>query len=78
MSGRLVVLGLGPGAAEWVTPEVTQALAQASDLIGYAPYLARVVAQPGQRVHASDNRVEIDRARLALELAAAGRHVAVV
>lgn len=78
MSGRLVVLGLGPGAAEWVTPEVTQALHEASDLIGYAPYLARVAVRAGQRIHASDNRVEIDRARLALQLAAAGHEVAVV
>ena len=32
-SGRLFVIGLGPGAAEWVTPEATQALAEASDLV---------------------------------------------
>ncbi len=42
MSGWLAIAGLGPGAAELVTPEVTDALAQATDLIGYAPYVARV------------------------------------
>jgi precorrin-2 C20-methyltransferase/precorrin-3B C17-methyltransferase len=46
--------------------------------VGYATYLARVTPRPGQRVHASDNRVEADRARLALDLAAAGARVAVV
>ena len=35
-------------------------------------------ARAGQRRHASDNRVEMDRARHALELAAAGSSVAVV
>lgn len=76
--GKLVVVGLGPGAPEWVTPEATQALAEATDLIGYAPYLARLPLRPGQRVHATDNRVELDRAFHALHLAASGHSVAVV
>ena len=76
--GTLRVVGLGPGDPRWVTPEVADAVAGASDLVGYAPYLARLSPRPGQVVHGSDNRVEIPRARFALELAAAGRHVAVV
>ncbi len=78
MSGRLRVVGLGPGAACWITPEVSEAVAAASDLVGYAPYLARLAARADQVVHGSDNRVELDRARLALGLAQAGRSVAVV
>ena len=78
MSGRLMVAGLGPGAAQWMTPEVALALAQAQDVIGYAPYLARLTPRTGQSFHASDNRVELDRARHALQLAASGRQVAVV
>ena len=77
-SGHLFVIGLGPGAAEWVTPEATRALAEATDLVGYAPYLQRVPVRPGQTRHASDNREELARARQALALAAAGRKVAVV
>jgi precorrin-3B C17-methyltransferase len=77
-AGRLVVVGLGPGAAQWITPEATQALAAASDLVGYGPYLARLPERPGQLRHASDNREEVARAREALELAASGRRVAVV
>ncbi len=60
------------------TPQATAALAAATDLVGYATYLDRVPPRPGQVRHASDNRVELDRARHALSLAAAGRAVAVV
>ena len=77
-SGRLMVIGLGPGPAEWLTPEASQALAAAKDLFGYAPYLARLPQRDGQRRHASDNREELARAREALRLAAAGGEVAVV
>lgn len=76
--GRVVVVGMGPGQAGWVTPETTAALASATDLVGYGPYVDRVPPREGLRRHASDNRVEIDRARVALAMAAEGRHVAVV
>lgn len=78
MSGWLAVAGLGPGNAALLTPEVTDALARATDIVGYGPYVARVAARPGLVLHPSDNRVELDRARHALELAAAGRRVVVV
>lgn len=78
MSGRLAIVGLGPGAAAMQTPQATAALIEATDLVGYATYLDRVPMRPGQVRHASDNRVELDRARHALSLAAAGRDVAVV
>lgn len=76
--GRILVIGLGPGALAQRTPQADAALAQATDLIGYAPYVARVQAGPEVIRHASDNRVELDRARHAVELALAGRVVAVV
>jgi precorrin-3B C17-methyltransferase len=78
MSGWLAIAGLGPGAAELVTPEVTDALAQATDLIGYAPYVARVPERAGLTRHGSDNREELDRASLALRLASEGKRVVVV
>jgi len=79
MSGRLTIVGLGPGAPELTTPAVLQALKEATDLVGYDTYLARVPElAPDQRRHASDNRVELERARHALRLAAEGRRVAVV
>jgi precorrin-3B C17-methyltransferase len=78
MTGWLVIAGLGPGADTLVTPEVTAALAGATDVVGYIPYVARVADRPGLTKHASDNRVEIDRSRHALQMAATGRKVVVV
>jgi precorrin-3B C17-methyltransferase len=78
LSGRLVVLGLGPGRADQLTGEAAAAVAAASDFFGYAPYLGRLALRPDQVAHASDNREELARARGALGLAAEGRQVAVV
>ena len=78
MSGRVSVIGLGPGAAAMRTPQADAALAAATDLVGYGPYLARVGASPHQARHPSENREELARARHALGLAADGRNVAVV
>jgi len=78
MTGWLVIAGLGPGSDALVTPEVTAALAQATDVVGYIPYVARIAPRDGLVAHPSDNRVEILRARQALDLAAAGGRVVVV
>ena len=78
MSGSLVIVGIGPGKPELMTPATQAALARASDVVGYGPYLARLPECSDQRRHASDNRVELERARLALSLAGAGRDVVVV
>jgi len=78
VTGSLVVVGTGPGKAELMTPATTTALALATDLVGYGPYLDRVPVTRDQCRHASDNRVELDRARHALTLAAQGRQVVVV
>ena len=78
MTGSLIIAGLGPGADALVTPEVTAALANATDIVGYIPYVARVAPRDGLTLHPSDNRVEIDRAIHALEMAAAGHRVVVV
>lgn len=76
--GWLAVAGLGPGADALITPEVAQTLEAASDVVGYAPYVARVPQRLGQAQHASDNRVELDRAREGLRMAAEGRRVVIV
>jgi precorrin-3B C17-methyltransferase len=78
MSGRLAVVGLGPGDARWLTPEADAALAAADALYGYGPYLDRVASRGGQTRHASDNREEGARAAAALRHAAEGASVAVV
>ncbi|ALM52059.1 precorrin-3B C(17)-methyltransferase [Halomonas huangheensis] len=78
MSGWLSIVGLGPGAESMLTPEVAASLAEATDIVGYQPYVERVPARPGLVRHASDNREELQRAQAALRMAAEGRRVAVV
>lgn len=78
MTGRLVIVGTGPGDPALLAPRAAAALAAATDLVGYGPYLDRLPVREGQARHPSDNRVELDRARAAMALAAGGRHVAVI
>lgn len=78
MRGSLTIVGLGPGNDALITPEVTQALARATDIVGYIPYVARIADRDGLTKHASDNRVELDRSRHALEMAQKGAQVVVV
>ncbi|WP_439404982.1 precorrin-3B C(17)-methyltransferase [Bradyrhizobium sp. DASA03076] len=78
MTGTVTIAGLGPGSEALVTPEVSAALAAATDILGYAPYVARLAPRPGLTVHPSDNREELRRASEALRLAAEGGQVVVV
>ncbi|SAK90499.1 precorrin-3 methyltransferase [Caballeronia fortuita] len=77
--GTLTVIGLGPGSAELMTPAARSALVVAQDVLGYETYVR--MAGPfrdDQRVHMTDNREELQRARHAFELASEGRRVVVV
>jgi precorrin-3B C17-methyltransferase len=78
MSGRLAVVGLGPGDPRYLTPDAEAALGDAEALYGYGPYLDRVPARARQSRHPSDNREEGARAVAALRHAAEGARVAVV
>ena len=78
--GRLAVIGLGPGAAAWRTPEAEALLADAEDWVGYSGYLDLLGPRPGGEParHAFALGEETSRVRRALELAAAGRRVALI
>jgi cobalt-precorrin 5A hydrolase/precorrin-3B C17-methyltransferase len=77
--GRLAVIGIGPGDAGRRTPEASMALAQASDVVGYSLYLDLLGrAIEGKSCHPSAIGDEEARVRLALDLAAEGRSVALV
>jgi precorrin-3B C17-methyltransferase len=78
MTGKLAVIGLGPGDPRYLTPEAGEALAAAQALYGYGPYLDRVPVRSGQSRQASDNREEGARAAAALRHAAQGARVAIV
>ncbi|WP_180350229.1 precorrin-3B C(17)-methyltransferase [Ochrobactrum sp. CGA5] len=81
--GKLVVIGLGPGSRDLMTPAVQHELEQAEDILGYETYvrMAEENFRPfraDQTLHMTDNREEMQRARHAFELAASGRHVAMI
>jgi len=78
--GKLAIVGTGPGALNWVSPEVREVLEKATDWVGYKTYLDLVesLRKPEIVRHESDNRVELDRAEIALDLAAKGRSVVLV
>jgi cobalt-precorrin 5A hydrolase / precorrin-3B C17-methyltransferase len=77
--GRLAIVGIGPGDASWRTPEASALIAEASDLVGYGLYLDLLGrATAGKTLHASPIGAEEERARLALDLAADGRSVALI
>lgn len=78
MSGRIAIIGIGPGDERYLTGEAREALATADALYGYGPYLDRVAVKQGQARHASDNREEGARAEAALRHAAAGGRAAIV
>ena len=42
VSGSLVIVGLGPGSIDLLTPAAARALQAATDLVGYGPYLDRI------------------------------------
>ncbi|ADK28819.1 precorrin-3B C(17)-methyltransferase [Corynebacterium pseudotuberculosis] len=76
--GEVVVIGLGPGSSKWITPEATAELKNATDIVGYSTYVKRVPLRAGQRRHLFDNKVEAERAAMALDMAKQGKKVAVV
>jgi cobalt-precorrin 5A hydrolase/precorrin-3B C17-methyltransferase len=77
--GRLAIVGIGPGDAQWRTPEASALLVRASDIVGYGLYLDLLGgATTGKTLHASPIGAETERARLALDLGAEGKDVALV
>ena len=78
-TGKLSIVGLGPGDPDWITPQALRALEQASDLVGYSTYLDLVPELANKPLrHSSGNRVELDRSVEALDLALGGRNVVLV
>ena len=76
--GSLFVVGLGPGDVDMILPKVAKVISSATDIVGYGPYVDRIKPRSNLTIHSSDNRVELERARLALELALDGKKNVVV
>ena len=78
MTGSLMIVGIGPGDKHLITPEVTNAINNATDLVGYRTYVKRVPKRANLTVHETDNKAEVSRAIHALELAELGKKVVIV
>lgn len=76
--GSLFVVGLGPGDEDMISPKVVKVISIATDIVGYGPYVDRIKPRSNLIIHPSDNRVELDRARSAIDLALNGKTVVVV
>lgn len=77
--GHLSVIGIGPGADVWRTPEATRLLAEAEDVVGYSLYLDLVAPHiKGKTHHNFPLGAEEDRVRYALEEAGKGKTVALI
>ena len=79
-AGTLVVVGIGPGAADLITPRAWLAIEQAEVVAGYRTYLNLIsnLLRPEQEVLSSAMMQEIDRCRQALALAESGKKVAMI
>ncbi len=76
---KLFVVGLGPGGAAYMTGAARAALDAAELFCGYGVYLDLIAPlYPGRELCATPMTKELDRCRLALEAAAAGRTTALV
>lgn len=77
--GSLAIIGIGPGDRATRTPAADSALAAATDVVGYRLYLDLLGnALDGKTRHDGALGEETARARRALDLAAAGKSVALV
>ena len=77
--GCVSLVGIGPGAQEWRTPEASRLIAQAGMLIGYRLYLDLLgPLVNGKEVREFALGEEELRCRVALEEAAKGQNVALI
>ena len=79
MSGRLYVVGIGPGNPDEMTPRARKAIESCGVLAGYTLYLDLLgPLTASKRVIKTAMKGEVERCRLAVEAAAGGETVAVV
>ena len=77
--GRVALIGIGPGKAEWRTPQASRLVAEAEELIGYGLYIDLLgPLAHGKTRHNFPLGGEEDRCRFALERAGEGRDVAII
>ena len=76
---KIFAVGIGPGGNDLLSPRARKVLDEADVVVGYRPYLEMVgELTVGKELISTGMRGEVERCRKALELARAGRRVAVV
>jgi len=79
MSGSIVVVGIGPGAVNQMTPAARVAVESADIIVGYQTYLKLIAALvPNIPREASGMRTEVKRVARVIELAQLGKRVVLV
>ncbi|WP_366514153.1 precorrin-3B C(17)-methyltransferase [Moorena sp. SIO3I6] len=78
--GKLLLVGIGPGNLDQITPAAKTAISSADAVIGYSLYINLITSlrRPGQIIEALPITQESQRAKRAIELAEWGLTVAVV
>ena len=77
--GKITVIGIGPGSLEDMTPRARKAMEAAEVVAGYNTYIKLVESLlVGKKVIGTAMMQEIDRCRMAVDEAAAGRDTVVV
>ena len=79
MTGKIMLVGIGPGSHAHMTQRAREAIAEADTVIGYVTYI-KLVADllEGKEIIRKSMTEELDRAIEALERARAGRKVALI
>jgi precorrin-3B C17-methyltransferase len=78
-AGKLFVVGLGPGSPGVLTPDASRAIESSDSVVGYRYYLDLIADRlAGKEVFGRELGEEVERGRLALDLADEGRTVALI
>ena len=76
---RLYVVGLGPGGADYLTPQARRALEDCEVLCGYTTYMDLAGDfTAGKELVTTPMTQELERCRLALEKASEGKTTAMI
>lgn len=78
-TGKLYIVGIGPGGREGMTREAAQALQESDCIVGYHVYTQLVQEEyPDKEYYTTPMTKEVDRCRQALAFAAEGRTISLV
>lgn len=79
MSGKLFVIGFGPGSFDHITKRAREAIEESDVIIGYTTYVDLIRGLlTGQEIVSTGMTEEVSRAREAVRQAEAGKKVAVI